>query len=128
LNGAELALHITTVGGDAGPVFGAIRASRATAVFFTELADAVMVEAHARSLGLSVPGDLSIIVLGSHIRPAQSGTRFTTFSIPREEMARRAVAMLAARIEAGDAGGQTLLNCETVEGETLAALKRVRAA
>src|SRR6185436_19714268 len=95
LNGAELALHLATVGGEGAAMFDAIRASRATAVFFTELADAIVVEAHARSRNFSVPNDLSIVVIGSHIRPAQTGRRFTTFSIPREEMARRATAMLA---------------------------------
>jgi DNA-binding LacI/PurR family transcriptional regulator len=121
LGDAELALHITEVGGPALPVLEAIRKSGATVVFFTELADAVVVEAAARSQMLSVPGDLSIVVLGSHIRPVQSGTRFTTFSIPREEMARRATQMLAERIEANSEGGQVLLACEPVEGETLGA-------
>ena len=119
LGDAELALHITEVGGPALPVLEAIRRSGATVAFFTELADAVVVEAAARSQMLSVPGDLSIVVLGSHIRPVQSGTRFTTFSIPREEMARRATQMLAERIEANSEGGQVLLACEPVEGETL---------
>ncbi len=121
LGDAELALHITEVGGPALPVLEAIRKSGATVVFFTELADAVVVDAAARSQMLSVPGDLSIVVLGSHIRPVQSGTRFTTFSIPREEMARRATQMLAERIEANSEGGQVLLACEPVEGETLGA-------
>jgi DNA-binding LacI/PurR family transcriptional regulator len=67
-----------------------------------------------------VPSDLSIVVLGSHIRPIQSGTRFTTFSIPREEMARRATQMLCERIEANSKGDQVLLACEPIEGETLA--------
>jgi DNA-binding LacI/PurR family transcriptional regulator len=97
----------------------AIRRSGATVVFFTELADAVVVDAAARSQNLAVPGDLSIVVLGSHIRPMQSGTRFTTFSIPREEMARRATQMLCERIEAKSKGSQVLLSCEPVEGETL---------
>ena len=121
LGDAELALHIAEVGGPALPVLEAIRKSGATVVFFTELADAVVVEAAARSQLLSVPGDLSIVVLGSHIRAVQSGTRFATFSIPREEMARRATQMLAERIEANFEGGQVLLACEPVEGETLGA-------
>lgn len=119
LDGAELVLHIPEVSGKALPMLDAIRNSGATAAFFTELADAVIVEAAARSESLSVPGDLSIVVLGSHLRPIQSGTRFTTFSIPREEMARRATRMLCERIEAGSKGGQVLLACEPVEGETL---------
>ena len=97
----------------------AIRKSGASVVFFTELADAIVVEAAARSQMLSVPGDLSIVVLGSHIRPIQSGTRFTTFSVPREAMARRATQMLCERIESGSKGEQVVLACEPVEGETL---------
>lgn len=118
---AKLALHLPDVGGPAGPMLEAIRKSGASAVFFTELADAVVVEAAARSQNLSVPGDLSIVVLGSHIRPMQSGTKFTSFSVPREEMARQATAMLAERIEANGKGGQVLLACEPVAGETLGA-------
>ncbi|OEO30841.1 LacI family transcriptional regulator [Devosia insulae DS-56] len=116
---AELVLHIPEVGGKALPMLEAIRASGASVVFFTEMADAVIVDAAARSQNLAVPGDLSIVVLGSHLRPMQSGTRFTTFSVPREEMARRATQMLCERIEAGSAGEQVVLPCEPVEGDTL---------
>jgi len=119
LDGAELALHIPEVGGKALPMLEAIRKSGATVVFLTELADAVVVDAAARSQQLAVPGDLSIVVLGSHIRPMQSGTRFTTFSVPREAMARRATQMLCDQIEANSKGEQVLLACEPVEGETL---------
>lgn len=124
LDGAELVLHIQDVGGPALPVLEAIRKSGASVAFFTELADAIVVEAAARSQMLSVPGDLSIVVLGSHIRPLQSGARFTTFSVPREEMARRATQMLCDRIEANSKGEQVLLACEPVEGETLGAFHR----
>jgi len=123
LSGAELVLHIPEVGGRALPMLEAIRASGATVVFFTEMADAVIVDAAARSQNLAVPGDLSIVVLGSHLRPMQSGTRFTTFSVPREEMARRATQMLCERIEAGSAGDQVVLPCEPVEGDTLGPLQ-----
>lgn len=119
LGEARLVCQITEVGGDAGAMLAAIRKSKATVAFFTELADAITVEAAARSQNLSVPGDLSIIVLGSHLRPQLSGTRFTTFSIPREEMARVATQMLAERIEAGSPGRQVVLPCHPVEGETL---------
>jgi DNA-binding LacI/PurR family transcriptional regulator len=124
LKGARLVKHIPEVGGQAAPMLEAIRASGATVVFFTELADAIVVEALARSQNLSVPGDLSIVVLGSHLRPQQSGTRFTTFSIPREEMARQATQMLCERIEANNPGRQLLLTCEPVEGETLGAIPK----
>ena len=126
LGGATLSCHIPDVGGHAGTMLQAIRDSGATVAFFTELADAIVVEAAARSMNLSVPGDLSIVVLGSHIRPQLSGTRFTTFSIPREEMARQAIQMLAERIEGDFAGDQILLPCEPVEGETLGAISTTK--
>jgi DNA-binding LacI/PurR family transcriptional regulator len=116
---AELVLHLPSVGGPAARMLTAIMQAGATAAFFTELADAVVVEAAARSQNLQVPGDLSIVVLGSHIRPMQSGTSFTSFSVPREEMARRATAMLVQRIETGSPGEQVLLPCAPFEGQTL---------
>ncbi|RZA29717.1 MAG: LacI family transcriptional regulator [Lysobacteraceae bacterium] len=119
LDGAQLVLHIPEVGGKALPMLKAIRQSGATVAFFTEMADAVVVDAAARSQNIAVPDDLSIVVLGSHLRPMQSGTRFTTFAVPREAMARRATQMLCERIEANAAGEQVLLACEPVEGDTL---------
>jgi len=116
--------HITEVGGPAAAMLDAIRASGATVAFFTEVADAVVVEALARSQNLSVPGDLSIVALGAHLRPQQSGTRFTTFVVPREEMARQATLMLRERIETNSAGTQLLLACEPVEGDTLGAIPK----
>ncbi|MGV1873449.1 MULTISPECIES: LacI family DNA-binding transcriptional regulator [Agrobacterium] len=117
--GAQLALHIATVNRPAEEILNAILASGATAAFFIELADAVRVEILARDRGVSVPGDLSMIVLGSHIRAGRSAVRFTSYEIPREEMGRQATAMLVARIETGSIGTQILLPCEPVEGETL---------
>ena len=125
LDGAELVLHLPEEGGPAGPVLEAIRESGATAAFFAERADAVVVEAAARSHNLSVPGDLSIVVLGSHLRAMQSGTKFTSFSIPREDMARQATQMLVERIETSNGGGQVLLPCQPVEGETLGPISNI---
>jgi DNA-binding LacI/PurR family transcriptional regulator len=119
LGTSRLVQHVPDVGGPAPPMLEAIRNSGATVAFFTELADAVVVEALARSQNLSVPDDLSIVVLGSHLRPQPSSTRFTTLWVPREEMARRATQMLCERIEGNSAGGQVLLSCKLDEGETL---------
>lgn len=91
----------------------------ASCVFFTELADAVRVEQVARERGLSVPGDLSIVVLGNHIRAQEPGRRFTSFAIPREAMARAATEMLVRRVEHNAPVEQLLLPCEPVEGDTL---------
>ncbi|PYE87002.1 LacI family transcriptional regulator [Phyllobacterium leguminum] len=117
--GTELVLHVNDVNRPAGEILDAILGSGATAAFFIELADAVRVEALARERGLSVPRDFSMIVLGSHIRASRSPVRFTSYTIPREEMGRQATAMLVNRIETGSAGDQILLTCDPVEGETL---------
>ncbi|CDZ47172.1 LacI family DNA-binding transcriptional regulator [Neorhizobium galegae] len=123
-NGVKLVLHIETVGCAADEILDALLGSGATVAFFVELADAVRVEAAARARGLSIPGDFSAVVLGSHIRAERSHVQFTSFDIPREEMGRQATAMLVRRIESGDAGQQILLTCEPVEGETLGPAKR----
>jgi DNA-binding LacI/PurR family transcriptional regulator len=123
LQGAELVLHIDTVGQPAGEILDALVASGATVAFFTELADAVKLEAAARERGLLLPGDLSVVVLGSHIRAERSHVQFTSFHIPREEMGRQATSMLVRRIE-GEPVQQILLKCEPVEGETLGPVKR----
>jgi DNA-binding LacI/PurR family transcriptional regulator len=117
--GTRLALHVPTAGGEPSSLLDAVSGSGATAIFFTELADAIPFDRAVRSRGLSVPGDLSIIVLGSHVRPSDTGTRFTTFSIPREEMGRRATGLLVALLEGRGGPLQVLLGCERVVGETL---------
>jgi DNA-binding LacI/PurR family transcriptional regulator len=119
LGEAQLVLHIAEPGGPAEDVLDRAIASGATALFLAELADAVDVHAAALRRGLSVPRDLSLIVLGSHARAAASGVQFTTYAVPREEMARRATAMLVERIETGSAGDQVLMACTPVPGETL---------
>lgn len=51
---------------------------------------------HARAQGVSVPNDLSIVVLGSGTRTHtfRSQRVFTSYAIPREEMGRQATSML----------------------------------
>jgi len=123
-DGAEPVLHIDTVDRPAGEILDALFASGATAAFFVELADAVRVEVAARERGLSLPGDFSAVVLGSHIRAERSHVQFTSFNIPREEMGRQATAMLVRRIEGAAPVEQILLTCEPVEGETLGPAKK----
>lgn len=117
--GLHLVAHISDVGQNGDKNLDFLLASGATAVFFTELADAIKVDEAARRRGMSVPGALSIVVLGNHIRAEQTGRRFTSFSIPREAMARAATQMLVRRVESDAAVEQILLPCEPVEGETL---------
>lgn len=117
--GGELVLHIEEEGMAPEILLPAVQSSGATVVYFTELADAIPFRRAALEAGLSVPGDLSIIVLGSHIRAGDTGTDFTTYTIPREQMAQQATLALIARLEGQDGTAQTLLPCDIVEGETL---------
>lgn len=119
MNGIAPVIHIPAVDQDSAVVLDAIIAAGATAVFFTELADAIRVERLAAQRRLSVPADLSIVVLGNHIRAEQTGTRFTSFSIPREAMGHAAARMLVRRVEGEETIEQILLPCPPVEGETL---------
>jgi DNA-binding LacI/PurR family transcriptional regulator len=118
-DGLEPVAHVPAAARPPEEVLAAIRDSRASAVFFTELADAVAVESLARQRGLAVPRDFSIVVLGSHIRVEQPGTRFTSFDIPREAMGREATRLLVRRIEATGGIEQKLLPCPPLPGETL---------
>lgn len=117
--GADLVLTVPAVGRPSGEVLDALLGAGATCAVFTELADAIAVEAAARQRGVTIPGDLSIVVLGNHIRAEQTGIRFTSFVIPREAMAHAATAMLVRRVEDNAPVEQVLLPCEPVEGETL---------
>lgn len=121
--GGALNLHISEVGLPAEQLLAEVRASGASVVFFIELADAIPFKRAATAAGLSVPGDLSIVVLGSHVRPDDTGTRFATYAIPREEMAQRAATALIARLEGRDYDRQSLLRCDLIEGETLGPIK-----
>jgi len=120
IGGADLVTTINAVGRPAAEVLDILLAADATCVFFTELADAIAVETLAKGRGMAIPGDLSIVVIGNHIRAEQTtGTRFTSFAIPREAMARAATHMLVRRVEDDAPVEQVLLPCEPVEGETL---------
>lgn len=116
---AELVLTVPAVGRPPAETLDLLVGAGATCVFFTELADAMAFEQMARQRGLSVPGDLSIVVLGNHVLAAEPGRRFTSFLIPREAMARAATEMLVRRLEHGAPVEQLLLPCEPVEGDTL---------
>ncbi|QQR38328.1 LacI family DNA-binding transcriptional regulator [Devosia rhizoryzae] len=119
LGDASLVYSRFSVGGAAAQTLDDVLRSGATCVFFTELADAIGVEAAARERGLSVPDDLSIVVLGNHIRAEEPGRRFTSFAIPREAMGRAATEMLVRRVENDAPVEQVLLPCELLEGDTL---------
>jgi LacI family transcriptional regulator len=106
----------------AAAVLDAALTERITVLFVEDTPTAVALHELARERGLSVPGGLSIVTLGEPTTPVSSPTQFTSFRIPREEMGRRAVEILAARIDSPpEPVPQILLPCELVEGSTLGA-------
>ncbi|MEV0385688.1 LacI family DNA-binding transcriptional regulator [Nonomuraea sp. NPDC050643] len=104
-------VHLTSADG----LFG----SGATVVFAEELADGAAIAEVARTRGLDVPRDLSIVALGAPTRPVSTDIDFAGFRIPRREMGHRAVELLTQVLERGGTP-QELLACELVEGSTLA--------
>jgi DNA-binding LacI/PurR family transcriptional regulator len=122
IEGMDFVAHIPAAAQPAAQTLDTLIASKASVAFFIELADAILVERLALQRGLTIPGDLSIVVLGNHIRAEQTGTRFTSFSIPREAMGHGAAQMLVRRVEDQSPGQQVLLPCEPVDGETLGAM------
>lgn len=124
IEGMDFVAHVPAAAQPAAETLDTLIASQASVAFFIELADAILVERLARQRGLSIPGDLSIVVLGNHIRAEQTGTRFTSFSIPREAMGHGAARMLVRRVETQEPGQQVLLPCEPVAGETLGAMTK----
>lgn len=117
--GVDLVLHLENPDCSDEATLDSVLAHRATAVFFVELADAVVFEAVATTRGLSFPNDMSVVVMGSHLPAGHSRTRFTSYDIPRAEMGRQATSMLIDRIERAEATRQILLPCQIIQGETL---------
>lgn len=74
-----------------------------------------------REAGVSVPGDVSLAVLG---RPpgAPPGPEISGFEVPRREMGRAAVRLLASLLDpaAADPSVHRLLTCPPVAGATIA--------
>lgn len=100
-----------------------LRDAGITAVLSEEVSDGAALVLAARERGLSVPGDLSVLMLGAATRPAPDDVALTGFRIPRREMGRRAVQALTEVLARGTTPRE-LLACEFVEGTTLGAPRR----
>ncbi|MFN4211074.1 MAG: LacI family DNA-binding transcriptional regulator [Devosia sp.] len=121
LQGQGQLVHLDSRTGSAPQAqLAAVRQAGASIVFFGELADAVAFDDCARASGLSVPGDLSIVALGSSLRIERNRRAFASYAIPREDMGRQATAMLIQTLVDPTIVQQTLLDCALVPGETLA--------
>jgi len=97
---------------------GQLRGAGVTAVLAEEVSDGAALVLAARERGLSVPGDLSVLMLGAATRSAPRELDLTGFGIPRREMGRRAVQALTEVLAEGTTP-QELLKCAFVEGSTL---------
>lgn len=100
-------------------ILDAVLRSGATAAFFEDMADAAAALQVALARGLSIPGDMSFVALGDPTRPIATHVDVTSFRIPRVEMGRRAVTLLAALLDGDDVKRQLLLPCEPNDGPTL---------
>jgi DNA-binding LacI/PurR family transcriptional regulator len=83
---------------------------------------------HAIASGVSIPADLSMIVLGDLARPEKNAIDFTRLSPPRAELGSQAVALLDQILHGQNRTGasdhdelpmQMLLDCTIVTGSTL---------
>jgi DNA-binding LacI/PurR family transcriptional regulator len=81
------------------------------------------IRAEAVGRGLSVPGDLSLAILGQPTTALADEQRWTGFRVPREQMGLESFRLLSGQIEERqDLELQRLLPCTFVEGETVTAL------
>jgi DNA-binding LacI/PurR family transcriptional regulator len=95
-------------------------------VLFVEMAErAASLHRLATEAGLSVPEDLSMVVLGETSQPDDRGVDFTRLSPPRSVLGSGAVGLLGRMLSSNDkpSGSElrTLLDCEVKDGVTLAA-------
>ena len=115
---------------DPAGLWAALMASRPTVLFVESMEHAACLRILATSAGLSVPGDLSMVVLSDALRDNDSTTDFTRLSPPRGELGSAAVHLLARILDADDdvpeADLETLLDCPTIDGRTLAAAPEER--
>lgn len=124
---AELLARVTD-GLDPEADWAAVRASGATLLIAEEPELAAALLELARRDGLDVPGDLSVVALGSGSRSG-ADAELTRLQPPRAELGERAVHLLA-RILSDDPPAEselrTLIACPIAEGTTLAAPRKDR--
>jgi LacI family transcriptional regulator len=103
-------------------------AAGTTAVVAETVPQAARVCAAAAALGLAVPRDLSVVVLADPPRPAPELPDLTRLSPPRNRLGAQALRLLGRILDPDDeptaAERRVLLDCEVVNGRTLAAPAR----
>lgn len=106
-------------------VLDRLSATGTTVAFVETPAVAAELIRQAPARGLRVPTDLSVVTLGD---PADAATdrALTGFHIPRREMGRQAVDVLAGILTGTGTATQRLLDCEIRDGTTLIAPTETR--
>ena len=104
--------------------WAAITAYGPSVLFVESPADAHTIYALATAAGLSIPADLSIVVLGEPSRGRDQAVDFTRLSPPRTELGSQAVTLLSRILSKTDAPTdaetRVLLDCPALVGSTLA--------
>lgn len=112
-----------TDGTDLASDWVAIREFGPTVLFVETTAHARVLFDLAAVAGVSVPDELSIVVLGEPSRAHDEDVDFTRLSPPRTELGARAVALLARILSTNDQPTdderQQMLACAVVDGSTL---------
>jgi len=117
--GVASAIHVAEEA-DPGTLVTRLVKEGVTALLVEEAAYAVAVVAAARSMAIDVPAHLSVLALGDPTRPVVGDAELTGFRIPRAQMGRTSVDVLATLLEHGrEEIPQLLLPCDFVEGGTL---------
>ena len=118
-------------GSDLKTAWVAIRSAAPTVLFVEDPTHAQTIVEIAERDGVSIPGDLSIVVLGERTRPSDRATDYTRLSAPRPELGARALALLDQLMNgargAAELPLQQLLECSIIPGTTLVAPREARA-
>lgn len=97
---------------------------KVTAVVVERYAIAEALEIHIQNLGLNIPEDISIVVLGGPKESGQINREWTAFSIPDQEMGSSAVKSLVSLIEKKGQTESLFLDCSFLPGNTIGLRKQ----
>jgi DNA-binding LacI/PurR family transcriptional regulator len=120
--------RIVSDGSDLAAAWSMVQKLSPTLLIVEEPAHASVIANHAIASGVSIPADLSMIVLGDLARPEKNAIDFTRLSPPRAELGSQAVALLDQILHGQNRTGasdhdelpmQMLLDCTIVTGSTL---------
>ncbi|MFX4227180.1 MAG: LacI family DNA-binding transcriptional regulator [Porticoccaceae bacterium] len=95
----DIGVHRVAAAEDIGTAVNDLRLKGATAIVSETVELAVEAESILARAGLHVPRDISIAVFGEPFFQEPDHGRWTRFSIPREEMGRRAVKLLVELLD-----------------------------